>query len=376
MACGDWNTKFFHGVATQRKRRSFIKGIRDPYGVWVLDEKEVGAIFVDFYTQLFSSSNPTDLERILEGVQPVVSNSMNEALTCLYSREEVEVVIKQMAPLKALGPDGMPPVFYQTFWPDIGVKVSDTILSCLNSSTLLKSINHTFITSIPKVNNPESVAQFRLINLCNVIYKILSKVIVNRLKPILKSIIFETQSAFVADRLITDNILITFESLYLMKTQCSGKTSFMALKLDMSKAYDKVEWVFLEKILLKMGFQDTWVDMIMQCIMTVSYSILVNGQPTGLIYPSRGLRQGDPLSPFLFLFCAKGLNALLCQAANNKEIRGYFICRVDILFVEQVQILLISSLPMIVCYFVEQLLLNVLKFNPFLLGMGLLLVSK
>ena len=196
------------------------------------------------------------------------------------------------------------------------------------------------------------------------------------MKPILKSIIFETQSAFVADRLITDNILITFESLYHMKTQCSGKTSFMALKLDISKAYDRVEWVFLEKILLKMGFQDTWVAMIMQCIMTVSYSILVNGQPTGFIYPSRCLRQGDPLSPFLFLFCAEGLNALLCQATNNKEIRGYFICRVDILFVEQVQILLISSLPMIVCYFVEQLLLNVLKFNPFLLGMGLLLVSK
>ena len=170
------------------------------------------------------------------------------------------------------------------------MEVLDAVLSCLNSGTLLKSINHTFITLIPKVNNLKSVAQFRLINLCNVIYKILSKVIVNRLKPILKSIIFETQSAFVADRLITDNILITFESLYHMKTQCSGKTSFMALKLDISKAYDRVEWVFLEKILLKMGFQDTWVAMIMQCIMMVSYSILVNGQSTGLIYPSRGLR--------------------------------------------------------------------------------------
>ena len=137
-----------------------------------------------------------------------------------------------------------------------------------------------------------------------------------------------------------------------------------------------MEWVFLEKILLKMGFQDTLVAMIMQCITMVSYSILVNDQPTGLIYPSQGQRQGDPLSPFLFLFCAEGLNALLCQAANNKEIQGYYICRADILFVKQVQILLISSLPMIVCYFVEQLLLNVLKFNPSLLGMGLLLVSK
>ena len=220
----------------------------------------------------------------------MVSNSMNEALTCPYSREEVEVAIKQMAPLKAPGLDGMPPVFYQTFWLNIGVEVSDAVLSSLNSGTLLKSINHTFITLIPKVNNPESVAQFRPISLCNVIYKILSKVIVNRLKPILKSIISETQSAFVADRLIIDNILIAFESLHHMKTQCSGKTGFMALKLDMSKTYDRVEWVFLEKILLKMGFQDTLVAMIMQCIMMVSYSILVNDQPTGLIYPSRGLR--------------------------------------------------------------------------------------
>ncbi|XP_050242446.1 uncharacterized protein LOC126691441 [Quercus robur] len=225
-------------------------------------------------------------ERVLAGVQPVVSTSMNEALTCPYSREEVEVAIKQMAPLKASGPDGMPPLFYQTFWPNIGMEVSDAVLSCLNSSNLLKSINNTFITLIPKVNNPETVAQFRPISLCNVIYKILSKVIVNRLKPILKSIISETQSAFVANRLITDNILIAFESLHHMKTQCSGRTGFMALKLDMSKAYDRVEWVFLEKILLKMSFQDSWVAMIMQCITTVSYSILVNGEPTGLIYPS------------------------------------------------------------------------------------------
>ena len=101
----------------------------------------------------------------------------------------------------------------------------------------------------------------------------------------------------------------------------------MALKLDMVKAYDRMEWIFLEKILLRMDFHETWVAMIMQCITTVSYSIMVNGEPKGLIHPSRGLRQGDPLSPFLFLFCAEGLNALLTQAARTGEIRGYSICR-------------------------------------------------
>ena len=83
------------------------------------------------------------------------------------------------------------------------------------------------------------------------------------------------------------------------------------MKLNMSKAYDKMEWCFLEQILLKLGFQESWVALIMKCITTVSYSILVNGEPKGMIKPSRGLRQRDPLSPYLFLFCAKGLNALL-----------------------------------------------------------------
>ena len=116
---------------------------------------------------------------------------------------------------------------------------------------------------IPKVKNPERVSEFRPISLCNVIYKMVSKVIANRLKPMLNKIILETQSAFVAERLITDSILIAYESLHHMKTSCTGKTGFMALKLDMSKAYDRVEWVFLEKILLKLGFYRSWVSLIM-----------------------------------------------------------------------------------------------------------------
>ena len=171
------------------------------------------------------------------------------------------------------------------------------------------------------------MTKFRPISLCNVLYKIARKVIVNRLKPWLNFIISKTQSSFIADRLITDNILITFESLHHMKTNCTGKTGFMTLKLDMSKTYDRVEWVFLERILLKMGFQDSWVALIMECITTVTYSILVSGEPKGLIKPSRGLRQGDPFSSYLFMFCAEGMNALLSGATVRGEIRGFSICR-------------------------------------------------
>ena len=129
--------------------------------------------------------------------------------------------------------------------------ISQAVPSYLNSRSILKSSNHTFISLIPKVQNLERVSDFRPISLSNVIYKIVSKVIVNRLKPLLDSIISETQSAFIADRFITNNILIAFESLHHMKNNCTGKQGFMALKLDMSKAYDRVERSFLERILLK-----------------------------------------------------------------------------------------------------------------------------
>ena len=220
----------------------------------------------------------------------------------------------------------MPSLFFQTYWLDIGMDITQAVLSSLNSGSILKAINHTFITLIPN-KNPKKVTEFRPISLCNVIYKIISKVIANRLKPLLNSIISETQGAFIANRLITDNVLIAFESLHHMATSCLGKKSFMAFKLDMNKAYDRVEWAFLEKIMIKMGFKASWISLIMECVTMVSYSILVNGEPKGMIHPTRGIRQGDPLSPFLVLFCVEGLNAILEHAAGAGEIHGYSICR-------------------------------------------------
>ena len=101
----------------------------------------------------------------------------------------------------------------------------------------------------------------------------------------------------------------------------------MAIKLDMSKAYDRVEWGYLEAVMRKMGFDEKWIQLMMICITTVSYSILINGEPKGMINPTRGIRQGDPLSPFLFLLCTEGLNGLIVQAANCGDIKGFALCR-------------------------------------------------
>ena len=149
----------------------------------------------------------------------------------------------------------------------------------------------------------------------------------NQLKILLPSIINEHQSTFTKDRLISDNILVAFETLHSLQNFKSNAHGFMAIKLDMSKAYDQVDWGFLEKLMRQMGFNETWIKLIMGCVKIVSYSVLVNGEPCGMIQPTRGIRQGDPLSPFLFLLCIEGLNGLIKRVENNGEIHGFSLCR-------------------------------------------------
>lgn len=270
---------------------------------------------------------PSDFGEVLDGVEAVVTDEMNYQLTQDFTAEEITQALKQMGALTAPGPDGMSPIFYQKYWHIVGTDVIAGVLSCLRDGALLKKINHTNICLIPKTQNPEWVKDFRPISLCNVVYKLISKVLANRLKKILPYVISETQSAFVPGRLISDNILLAFETLHHMHHMTHRKTGFMALKLDMSKAYDRVEWIFLEKIMLKMGFHRKWVSLIMECVRTVSYSILINGEPKGYFHPNRGLRQGDPISPYLFLLVAEGLNALLRKASVSNHIHGIALSR-------------------------------------------------
>ncbi|KAA3462866.1 reverse transcriptase [Gossypium australe] len=242
--------------------------------------------------------NCATARRLLEGIEGSISIEANEDLQAPFSEEEVEIALKGMRPTKAPGLDGFSAIFFQKYWHIVRKEVLDFCLGVLNEGKEVDSANMTNIVLIPKVQNPTSLVDFRLISLCSVLYKLVAKTIANRMQNV--------QSAFVPGRLISDNILLAYEILHTFRQKRTGKNGYMAVKLDMSKAYDRVEWDFIKEVMNKIGFARKWIELIMKCITSVSYTVLINGSRGRIFNPSRGLRQGDPLSLFYFLYVVRG----------------------------------------------------------------------
>lgn len=185
---------------------------------------------------------------------------------------------------------------------------------------MLWALNSTFLALIPKSDGANKLSQFRPISLCNVIYKIISKVIVDRLKTWLIVLISEEQSGFVVGRQILDGVVIATESIHSM----DGSTNkAMFIKLDMAKAYDRVRWSFLWKIFGAFGFGDDWIRWVMSCVTSISFLVLINGEPLELFGASRGLLQGDPLSVYLVMLFVEGLGHLLRRNMERGLIQGW-----------------------------------------------------
>jgi len=232
---GDKNTKKFHQKTSQRKSRNWVESICDDHGEKFDDEEDIARVFHNFFQDLFSTSHP---ERITEAVQVVkdrLSDVMRNILEAEFTENEVSLAAKNLKPHAAPGPDGMTALFYQQFWSIVGKDVTSFALKILNGGGNHSNINYTYICLIPKKKKPKVLGDFRPISLCNVIFKIITKTIANRLKLILQDIIGKFQSAFVPGRLITDNALLAFESFHYMRGK-KGKNGCVALKLDMSKA--------------------------------------------------------------------------------------------------------------------------------------------
>ena len=203
--------KLFHSKASQRRKKNTISGIWDENRTWSDTNESIAAIAIAYFGSLFTTSNPCRISEVTDSIPTRVTDEINQGLIVAFTKEEMVTALKQMHPTKAPSPDGMSAIFFQKYRDVVGDDITCMVLNVLNSDMSIADINRTNITLIPKINCPSKMSDFMPKSLCNVVYKLVSKVIANRLKNIIPQIISENQSAFLSERLITDNVLVAYD---------------------------------------------------------------------------------------------------------------------------------------------------------------------
>ncbi|XP_021761146.1 uncharacterized protein LOC110725977 [Chenopodium quinoa] len=328
---GDRNTTFFHLGTIARRWRNKISAIKSiQSGEWLHSKEDVQAEVVNFFETLFHAEEPQQHEELPFGIFPEFSNRDWQHLSRPFTRCEVDNVINNLGAMKAPGPDGYQDIFYQKNWALVADNVYELVLDVLAGKRMPEKLNDTFLVLIPKVDNPELASLFRPISLCNVAYKIVTKAIVNRIKPMMPHLTSCNQTSFVPGRQITDNIVIVQEVIHTMRNK-KGKSGFMAIKIDFEKAYDLLRWDFIRDTLLEIHFPKLLTDIIIDCITSSNMRVLWNGEPTHPFKPSRGVRQGNPLSPYIFVLCMERLNHIIEESiiASGQKTFGYLCEKVD-----------------------------------------------
>jgi hypothetical protein len=298
---------------------------------------------VKFFKPFFEQNPTTNLQSsvlvaTLFDTQYRMDDTLSLEKPCTL--QEISSALKSFSKDKSPGPDGWTVEFYLHFFDLIGQDLLELVEDNRLRGKVIGAINSTFLTLIPKTDSPTTFGDFRPISLCNLCYKLISKIIANRIKPILSRFISNEQLGFLKGRQIIDAIGTAQECLHSIK---SKKSKALILKLDLKKAFDCIDWDFLRLILVKTGFSQQTIKWIMSCITSANLTILVNGEASTFFRMGRGLRQGFPLSPLLFTLAMEALSLLLKSAYSEGKISGIKISRtikiLHLLFVDDVLIL-------------------------------------
>lgn len=306
----------------QNRQRNRIFSIKNAEGARVIEQEGIEKVLVEYHKEILSEPQEARgqaITHIYKEIPKLITVEQNKALMRAATMEEVEEVVMNMKKGKAPGPDGSTIEFYQAGWHFLGQEILEAVEESRLKQKIWPGINSTFLTPIPKSNKSEDAQGFRPIALCNVIYKIIATLIAKRLKPLLPSIISPEQTGFVEGRQILDGLVVTQEMIHSLNQK---KHRGMMIKLDLSKAYDRLSWRYLRMVLEAYGFEKRWIEWIYSMISTPIFSILVNGIPTNTFNATRGIRQGDPISPFLFILAAEGLGGIIKRELREKRVKG------------------------------------------------------
>jgi len=322
LKSGDDNTKFFHAYARGRKAANTIWSLTDDVGDTHFSFEDKARCGVEYFQKLFRApeqANIADVIRLAQKFPRFVDEEGNRDLMAEISEEELKVVLGSFQKDKSPGPDGWSIEFFLDLFDLLGNDLLAVLEDSRTSGRFPASFNSTFIALIPKSDNALALNEYRPISLCNCIYKIISKVIARRLKRVLSDNVSAEQFGFLEGRQIHEAIGVAQEGLHSLK---SKNQKGAILKIDLSKAYDKVSWLYLRLLLTHLGFGIAFIRWIMTCISTVSFSVLINGAASPFFHAERGLRQGCPLSPLLFLLVAEGLSRAISEAKVEGRFQG------------------------------------------------------
>ncbi|KAK4286586.1 hypothetical protein QN277_003122 [Acacia crassicarpa] len=322
----DRNTRYYHMKTKIRRRRNRVVSLQDELGVWVEDEVEVRDMVVKHFKRLFQDDLHHQVKLRTESNFPSIEVTRLEDIAKTPTDKEILEAIKRMGPYKAPGVDGFPPIFFQKNWEVVGADMCAFVKSAFSGEGDIANANKTLISLIPKVEHPLRVEHFRPISLCTVQYKCITKIISQRLRGVMEDLISPFQSSFIPGRHIQDNIVVGQEILHKMKL-AKGKRGIMTMKIDLEKAYDRLEWSFLKMVLEEAGFEERFRNLIMTCVSSSSLNILWNGEKSEFFQPRRGLRQGDPISPFLFVLCMDRLSHIIDDLVRAKKWKPVMITK-------------------------------------------------
>jgi ribonuclease HI len=290
--------------------------LKNDQNEWVEDEEQLQGMVNSFYKNLFACNDNNIQWQQTRYSYPIINELEYNLLRENITKDEVKHALFAMAPWKAPGPDGFPAGFYQNGWSKVENSLCDFAKSVWRNPVDVATVNFIDICLIPKIDRPEFVSQFRPISLCNVSYKIITKIMVNRLKKIIPQVVSPFQTGFVPGRNITENIVIAQEMLHSMMKMRS-RVGFFVIKVDLSKAYDRLNWDFIKKVLTEVNLPNEMINVIMSCITSVQSNVLWNGSRSEFFTPHCGVRQGDPMSPYLFVLCMDKLTHLIAEAVEN-----------------------------------------------------------